>query len=184
MRTKKDKNQSVDEILDEKIERVQRRREWKRFLLECLVIAAAVYLIFHYCIGLAVVSGHSMEPSLRNGELVVFYRLDQAYQTDDIVIIHRAENVEYIKRIIAGPGDVVELTEEGDLLVNGEGEERIVSGRTLPLSEDITFPYTVPEGCYFVLGDNRENSSDSRSFGAVPLDEITGRVFFHLGMTK
>ena len=80
--------------------------------------------------------------------------------------------------------EVVELTEEGDLLVNGEGEERIVSGRTLPLSEDITFPYTVPEGCYFVLGDNRENSSDSRSFGAVPLDEITGRVFFHLGMTK
>ena len=62
---KKEERQSVDEILEDRIEKVQRRREWRRFLVECVVIVAAVYLIFHYCIGLAFVSGHSMEPSLK-----------------------------------------------------------------------------------------------------------------------
>ena len=64
-----------------------------------------------------------MEPSLKDGELVVFYRLDQAYQPGDIVIIHRSDNIEYIKRVVAEPGDTVELSEEGALLVNGEEEE-------------------------------------------------------------
>ena len=120
---KKVGKQSVEEILEGKIEKVQRRREWKRFLVECVVVVAAVYIIFHYCIGLAFVSGHSMEPSLKDGELVVFYRLDQAYQPGDIVIIHRSDNIEYIKRVVAEPGDTVELSEEGALLVNGEEEE-------------------------------------------------------------
>ena len=182
---KKEERQSVDEILEDRIEKVQRRREWRRFLVECVVIVAAVYLIFHYCIGLAFVSGHSMEPSLKDGELVVFYRLDSSYQPDDIVIVHRQENVEYIKRIVAEPGDVLELTEDGALLVNGEEESgRMTAGATLSASDGVEFPYTVPEGCYFVLGDNRENSQDSRVFGAVRKEEITGRAFFHLGMTN
>lgn len=182
---KKVGKQSVEEILEGKIEKVQKRREWKRFLVECVVVVAAVYIIFHYCIGLAFVSGHSMEPSLKDGELVVFYRLDQAYQPGDIVIIHRSDNIEYIKRVVAEPGDTVELSEEGALLVNGEEEEGLAGmGKTLPVQDGVEFPYAVPENCYFVLGDNRENSLDSRSFGVVKEEEITGRVFFHLGMTK
>ena len=79
---------------------------------------------------------------------------------------------------------MVELSKEGVLSVNGLEEDRLaVSGQTLPEDGSIEFPYTVLEGSYFVLGDNRENSSDSRSFGAVSQDEIVGRVFFHLGMT-
>ena len=170
---KKVGKQSVEEILEGKIEKVQRRREWKRFLVECVVVVAAVYIIFHYCIGLAFVSGHSMEPSLKDGELVVFYRLDQAYQPGDIVIIHRSDNIEYIKRVVAEPGDTVELS-----------EGLAGMGKTLPVQDGVEFPYAVPENCYFVLGDNRENSLDSRSFGVVKEEEITGRVFFHLGMTK
>ena len=111
--------------------------------------------------------------------------MDSAYQPGDIVIIHRQENVEYIKRIVAEPGDVLELAEDGVLLVNGEEESgRMTAGATLPASDGVEFPYTVPEGCYFVLGDNRENSQDSRVFGAVRKEEITGRAFFHLGMTN
>ena len=121
----------------------------------------------------------------KDGELVVFYRLDQAYQPGDIVIIHRSDNIEYIKRVVAEPGDTVELSEEGALLVNGEEEEGLAGmGKTLPVQDGVEFPYAVPENCYFVLGDNRENSLDSRSFGVVKEEEITGRVFFHLGMTK
>ena len=182
---KKEQLQSVDEILEERKEKLYRRREFRRFLVECVVLVALVYAAFHYIIGLAVVSGESMEPGLTDGELVLFYRLDESYQTGDLVIIHRADGVEYIKRVVAEPGDVVELSEEGALLVNGVEDATLTAvGKTEATSEDVIYPYTVPENSYFALGDNRENSKDSRSFGAVTADDITGRVFVYMGMTR
>jgi len=182
---RKEVRQTPNEILEEKIDKLQRSREWKHFLVECVVLAAAIYVLFHYIIGIAFVSGSSMEPSLKDGELVVFYRLDQGYRENDIVIIHREGNLEYIKRIVAAGGDTVELSDEGKLLVNGVPEASgTVFTETRATSENVTFPYEVPKGCYFVLGDNRVNSKDSRIFGAVPEAEITGRVFFHLGIAQ
>ncbi len=176
---------SVDEILEERKGRLYRRKEFRHFIVDCIVLAALIYGAFYYVIGLAVVSGSSMEPGLADGELVLFYRLDKAYQTGDLVIVHRSDGVEYIKRVVAEPGDVVELSEEGELLVNGEKDTtRTAVGKTEATSEDVTYPYTVPAGSYFVLGDNRENSKDSRSFGAVPTGDITGRVFLYAGMTR
>ena len=78
-----------DEILEERIDKLQRRRKWKRFLTECIVLVAAIFIVFHYVIGITFVSGSSMEPALSDGDLVVFYRLDQEYQRDDIVVIHQ-----------------------------------------------------------------------------------------------
>ena len=69
---KKEQLQSVDEILEERKEQLYRRREFRRFLVECVVLVALVYAAFHYIIGLAVVSVESMEPGLTDGELVLF----------------------------------------------------------------------------------------------------------------
>ena len=179
------KNLTPEDILGERIGRIQRRREWWNFLVECAAIVAILYVLFQYVIGIAFVSGTSMEPYLQDGELVVFYRLDKEYQRDDVVIIHRSGNVEYIKRIVGCAGDELALTEEGALLRNGEKEEASCwTGRTEALPGQVVYPYTVPERSYFVLGDNRENSRDSREFGAVRNEEITGRVIAHLGFTK
>lgn len=182
---KKEQLQSVDGILEERKRRLYGRREFRRFVVECVVLAALIYAAFHYVIGLAVVSGSSMEPGLTDGEAVLFYRLDESYQTNDLVIIHRADGVEYIKRVVAEPGDVVELSEEGALLVNGKLREISTAvGKTQSTSAEVAYPYTVPADSYFVLGDNRENSKDSRSFGAVKAADITGRVFVYMGMTR
>jgi signal peptidase I len=179
-----EKRQTPDGILADKIAKLQHRREWKKMILECVVLAAAIYIIFHYVLGIAYVSGSSMEPTLKDGELVLFYRLDQEYRTGDIVIIHRGDDLEYIKRIVATAGEEVDL-QEGVVLVNGEKEKSgYVSDDTNPLSDKIEFPYTVPEKSCFVLGDNRTNSRDSRSFGSVTYGEITGRVFLHIGIMK
>ena len=91
----KEVKESPKEILEGRLERIQRRREWRHFLLEAAVLVAAVYIIFHYVIGVAFVSGHSMAPTLEDGELVLFYRLDQEYQKNDIVIVKRENEVFY-----------------------------------------------------------------------------------------
>lgn len=182
---RKKKEQTPEEILQEKISKIQREREWKWFWVECILLVAVVSLVFHFVLGIARVSGHSMEPSLSDGELLVFYRLDSEYQAGDLVIVHRDEGVEYVKRVVAVAGDVVELGADGTIVINGEAENRsFLQGKTRAVSGQVTFPYEVPEDCCFVLGDNRENSLDSRSFGAVRNEEILGRVFFHLGMTR
>ncbi|MEI3526320.1 MAG: hypothetical protein V8Q27_09485 [Eubacteriales bacterium] len=80
---KRDELQSIDEILQGKVEKVQHRKEWRHFLAECIVTVVSVYVIFQYVIGIAFVSGSSMEPTLKDRELVVFYRLDETYQRDD-----------------------------------------------------------------------------------------------------
>ncbi|MCI8861030.1 MAG: signal peptidase I [Lachnospiraceae bacterium] len=175
----KEVKESPKEILEGRLERIQRRREWRHFLLEAAVLVAAVYIIFHYVIGVAFVSGHSMAPTLEDGELVLFYRLDQEYQKNDIVIVKRENEVFYIKRIMASTGSKVTLDEEGMIAIDKERQEA-----TLPLEDGIALPYEVPEGAYFLLGDNRENSKDSRRFGAVSKDEIVGRVFLHLGLVR
>ena len=171
--------QGPEEILEEKLIKIQQRREWKRFFIECLVLISAVYLIFHHIIGIAFVSGQSMEPTLKDGEIVLFYRLDKEYQKNDIVIVKREEDVYYIKRVASCGGSAVSLNEAGELLTDDE-----VQKGTLPTEGGIGFPYEVPEGTYFVLGDNRAVSKNSRMFGAVSRDKIVGRVFLHLGMVR
>lgn len=173
----KENKQNPEEILEKKIEGIRRKREWKQFFIECIVLVAAVYLTFHYIIGIAFVSGHSMEPTLKNGEMLLFYRLDKEYQKNDIVIVKRENAVYYIKRIGALGGECVDLGEEGMLLIDGEEQPG-----TLPMADGIAYPYEVPEGDYFILGDNRAVSKDSRIFGSVSQEEIVGRVFLHLGM--
>lgn len=173
----KEIKQGPEEILEEKLVKVQQRQEWKRFFIECLVLMSAVYVIFHFIIGIAFVSGHSMEPTLKDGEMVLFYRLDKEYQKNDIVIVKREEDVHYIKRVAVCGGETVSLNETGELVIQGN-----VQQGTLPTEGGIAFPYEVPESTYFVLGDNRIVSKDSRMFGAVSQDEIEGRVFLHLGM--
>lgn len=69
------------------------------------------------------------------------------------------------------------VNEEGLLMIGPE-----VEAKTFPMTDGITFPYEVPERAYFVMGDNRPISKDSRIFGAVKEEEIVGRVFLHLGM--
>ena len=173
----KGKKQNSVDILEKKIEKVRQRREWRRFFIECTLLLAVVYLTFHYVIGIAFVSGQSMESTLKDGEMVLFYRLDNKYQRNDIVIVKREDAIYYIKRIAALGGECIELNEEKMLLI-----EKEVQPETRPMANGITYPYEVPEGDYFILGDNRFISKDSRIFGSVSQEEIVGRVFLHLGM--
>lgn len=120
----KEAKQNPEEILAEKIDGLHRRRERKQFLLGCFLLILAFYVIFRYVIGIAFVNDSSMEPTLTQGELVVYYRLDRDYGNDDIVVVRRGDARREVKRIAACGG------------------------------EEADFPYEVPAGKYFLQGDN------------------------------
>jgi signal peptidase I len=117
-----------------------------------------------------------MYPRLRDGDLILYYRLEQDYAIDDVVTFQLNDDTFWC-RIVAQGGDVVDLSADGQLIVNGNVEqEDEIFFETEPQSINVTYPYTVPENSYFVLCDYRTTSFDSRTYGAIPQSDLDGKV--------
>lgn len=150
--------------------------EWGNAILRAAVI---ILILFFFCWPMRLM-GSSMEPTMRDGEVVLMNRfaaMQGHYEKGDIVMFHYFDNGSrtVVKRIIATEGDTIRILDEG-VEVNGEIlEENYTSGRT-----DGLVDMTVPRGTVFVMGDNRESSFDSRNMGAIPCDDLKGKVFFRI----
>lgn len=115
-----------------------------------------------------------MFPALKDGDLVIAFQLQREYAKNDVVV-YRADGEERIGRVAARAADVVTLDETGTLLVNGTVQSGEILYPTYA-KEGITYPYTVPEGTMFVLGDYRTQAEDSRDLGAISMKDVEGKV--------
>lgn len=143
-----------------------------------IVVAAIAVLISTLFLPVIQVVGTSMEPTLKDGDILVLVN-SKSYDRGDVCCISW-QNKKLIKRIIGLPGDYIEIDSEGNVYVNNElVEEDYVTGKSIGIC-DIDFPYQVPDGKLFVLGDHRETSIDSRSkqIGCVAQDQIIGHILF------
>jgi len=142
-----------------------------------LVVAAVAVLLATLFLPVLQVSGDSMNPTLQDRDIIVLVKTDHL-KTGDLCGFYW-QNKLLLKRVIGLPGDIITLDEDGVVTVNGEVlDEPYVD--SLALGEcDIRFPYQVPENRYFVLGDHRATSVDSRSsvIGCVEKSQIVGKVF-------
>lgn len=155
--------------------RLKRVRRVRRILISIFCAAAALVILFGFVLGFATVSGRSMMDSYRDGDVVLYVRLGKP-DRGDVVNIRVPGGEFYVKRVLGVGGDVIDL-KDGVLYVNGEAENgSCIKGVTLPEGTAVRYPYTVPEGCLFVVGDNREESVDSRSFGALPEKNVKGTI--------
>ncbi|MBR2521224.1 MAG: signal peptidase I [Oscillospiraceae bacterium] len=120
------------------------------------------------------VHGQDMFPAMKDGDLVIAFRLQQKYSKGDVVVCE-VNGKRIVSRIAANRGDVVDLKDTGSLVVNGtvQGGEIIYPTYA---REPLTYPYRVPEDSAFLLGDHRTESTDSRDFGAVPYSQVQGKV--------
>lgn len=150
---------------------------WFLLAKEFVIALVVLTIVFNVLIGVSRVTGQSMEPTFADGELVLFTRLNFSYNRGDVVVARMPSGEYYIKRIVAMAGDTVELV-DGCLYVNGEALPE-GQGDTWEESGIVTYPYTVEADKYFLLGDNREHSTDSRAFGALPESSIRGKILFH-----
>lgn len=164
-----------------------------RGILEWVVTFALVFVFFIF-IRMFVMEPYrvptgSMEPTIEIGDQVfaqkVTVNLGLGVKQGDIVVFRNPDGTSehdiLVKRVIATGGQTVDLV-DGVVFVDGEAlEEPYVQGSSYPLASQadgvsVGFPYTVPEGCVWVMGDNRENSADSRYFGAVSEDDLIAVV--------
>ena len=158
------------------------------YLHDVVFLIAIVMILFSFCFRVVVVSGASMNTTLYNGDCLfvlgkVFYSQPKR---GDIIVVSKdsfRDGDPIIKRIIATSGDVVDIR-SGVVYVNDEAldEPYINSAVTNAYDASVNFPLVVQEGCVFALGDNRENSTDSRSseIGMIDEREILGKAMFLL----
>ena len=157
--------------------------EWAKAILFAAVI---VFIVFRFIIQVVTVNGVSMEPTLEGGDRLIISNLFYTPAAGDIVVLSDETGLDeaLIKRIIALPGQTVDINENGEVLVDGKvlSEPYIAERIDENHRGDMTYPLTVPEDSVFVMGDNRNHSTDSRDsqVGLVDEGEIMGRVIFRL----
>ena len=169
---------SIDEILEKRIEKAQYQKGRQRFVVGIVGVIAGAYVLMGVIFGIAIINGMSMKPALYDKDLALLYRLDPQYEYGDIIVLKKGEEDHLAKRVVGVPGDTIDIDNEKGMLVrNGELiEETYIFAPTLLKDYGVELPVILSEKEYFVMGDNRESSQDSRSFGSVKKSEIVGRI--------
>lgn len=168
------------ELLQLELKRELYKRRFRRILRSSfhalIVVAAVAALIATLLLPVLQIAGTSMEPSLNDGDIVVLAKTDRL-SNGDLCAFYYSNKI-LIKRIIGVPGDYIWINKEGTVYLNNqELEEPYVSEKALGEC-DVEFPYQVPENYYFMMGDHRKTSIDSRSsvIGCIAEDQIIGKI--------
>lgn len=170
------------ELLRKELEREESRYHFRRAILTItgvLVVAAAITaLLATRLFVLLEINGASMTPTLNEGEIVIL-RQTKDIEAGDLVGFYYGGKI-LLKRAIGSAGDYIDIDEEGNVYVNNEMIDEPYLGEKKLGRCELDFPYQVPEGMIFVLGDNRAVSIDSRikAIGCVENGQIVGKVAF------
>ncbi len=144
-------------------------------VLKIMFFILLLAVMFLFIFGICRCSDNMMSPAFKDGDLAFYYRLQKEFKPSEAVVVEKNQKIQ-IRRVVAKDGDEVDITKDG-LKINGYlQQENEIYTETLPYTTGITFPVTLGEGEYFVLGDNRENAKDSRVYGIVKKSEIKGTV--------
>ena len=171
-------------VLKKELKRERYKRRFRRLLRSTvnalIVVAAVAALGATVILPVLQIAGTSMEPSLNDGNIVLLVKKNNL-ETGDLCAFYFSNKI-LIKRVIGAPGDYIWIEDDGTVFLNGEPlDEPYISRKALGEC-DVEFPYQVPENNYFVMGDHRETSIDSRSsvIGCIAEDQIVGKIFCKL----
>lgn len=167
----------TQEVSPEERRRRRNKEEIKSFFFRLIILLLFLWLIFGVCFGVAPVRNGDMFPRISAGDLMLYYRLERDYNSQD-VIVYEKDGQSRVGRVIAHGGDTVEITGEGEIKINGSiVMENNIFYDTYPYEGDsVTYPITLAAEEVFVLGDNRQGAKDSRYYGAITSNEIKGKV--------
>ncbi|MBQ8646873.1 MAG: signal peptidase I [Oscillospiraceae bacterium] len=170
----------VEQELQRERYKLRYRRTLKSTIFTLLTAAAAAVLVATLWLPVLQIYGSSMSPTLSEGEIVLSWK-SADFEQGDIVAFYYGNSL-LIKRYIAGPGSWIDIQEDGTVLVDGEVLDEPYLTEKAFGSCDIELPYQVPEGRYFLLGDHRATSVDSRhtAVGCIAKEQIVGKVMYRV----
>ena len=146
------------------------------FLTKFIAIVVLLALLFGFAFGVTPMENDDMSPRISAGDLLLYYRLADDMVTGDVLVFDK-DGEQYVGRIVANPGDTVEVTDQATLVVNGSTVlENDIYYTTPKYDNGPAYPLTLAQDEYFILCDYREGARDSRYFGPVSLAEIKGKV--------
>lgn len=150
------------------------RQGWIDLFVRIAVVLLAVWLLTSCVFLICQADGISMFPAVKDGDLIFSYRLQKKYEKNDVVIFE-TDGKRRVGRILAFEYDVVSISQNGVLSVNGTAQQGKIMYPTYP-KNGVQYPYRVPEGCCFILCDYRTRCEDSRDFGAVSMNDVKSKV--------
>ena len=170
--------------LEHELKRVRYQSRYGRVLrstvFSLVVVAAVAVLVAVLFLPVLQIYGHSMTPTLEDGDIVVSIK-GSDFEPGDVIAFYYNNKI-LVKRVIAGPGDWVDIDKDGNVTVNGQAlEEPYLQEKALG-DCNIKLPYQVPDSRLFVMGDHRSVSVDSRNtaVGCVAQEQIVGRLVFRI----
>jgi len=150
------------------------RAGYRKLFVRAVVLGLAVYLIFTKVFLVTQNKGLGMFPAMKDGDLIIAFRLQKDYAKNDVIVCE-VSGKQQVARIVARENDVVTIEESGTLRINGTVQSGDILYPTYR-KEGQEYPYRVPEGHVFVLGDYRTHTVDSRDYGAVSMEQVKGKV--------
>ena len=183
MSKKKDKKQpeaaksiTPEQVILSRLRRFASGEEIRSFFFKLIMMVLLLWILFGVLFGITPMWNNDMSPRISAGDLLLYYRLDENYRTNDVVVFEK-DGTEYTGRIVGKGGESVEITEDAQLKVNGSSViETDIFYSTPRYEEGIEYPVELAEDEYFILCDYRNGAKDSRYFGPVSRSEIKGKV--------
>ena len=180
-----EKDQTCSQTIRKRRYSTEIKEGYIRLFWRIVLIVAVGWLLFTQVFLIGQAPDNEMFPAVEAGDLLIGYRLEQNLDRagelvtvlgeKEDVVVYEVDGKTYVGRILGCETDVITMDDTGTLLVNGTAQTGEIAFPTYA-KEGITYPYTVPEGSVFILGDYRTHAKDSREFGPISMEDVKAKV--------